>query len=170
MKLIVGLGNIGQEYINTYHNVGFECVDYITSQASFVYKKKFLGEVYRHTDNLYLKPHTYMNHSGESVLAIKNYYHIEDQNIMIIHDDSDITLGEYKIHQGRGSGGHNGINSILTHISKDITRIRIGIRGDQYIGWKAKDFVLRSISLEDRNKLQAVYQTVADEIRNYKTI
>lgn len=170
MKLIVGLGNIGQEYIHTYHNVGFECIDYLTSQANFEYKKKFLGEVYHQADTFYLKPHTYMNHSGESVLAMKNYYQIEDQNITIIHDDSDIPLGEYKIHQGRGSGGHHGINSILSHISKDITRIRIGIRGEQYMGWKAKDFVLRSISSEDKNILQTVYQTVADEIKSQAII
>lgn len=160
MKLIVGLGNIGDQYKHTYHNIGFECLDYLSTDAVFEYTKKFRGEIYKRADIIYLKPHTYMNNSGESVVAIKNYYNILDQDIVIIHDDSDILIGEYKIHKNRGSGGHHGVDSIFTHIGKDITRIRIGVRSQRYVGMKAKDFVLRNISQDDDEILKKTYEDI----------
>jgi len=164
MKLIVGLGNIGDKYKQTYHNIGFEFLEFITSQSEFSYKKQFLGSIYKHLDTIYLKPHTYMNNSGQAVLAVKQYYNIQDSDIIIIHDDSDIALGEYKIHTNRGSGGHHGIDSIFEHISPAVTRIRIGIRAERFIGQKAQEFVLRSISEEDKVILEQVYRQVQENL------
>jgi peptidyl-tRNA hydrolase, PTH1 family len=164
MQLIVGLGNIGDKYKQTYHNIGFEFLEFITNQAEFSYKKQFLGSIYKYLDTIYLKPHTYMNNSGQAVLAVKQYYNIQDSDIIIIHDDSDIALGEYKIHTNRGSGGHHGIDSIFEHISPAVTRIRIGIRAERFIGQKAQEFVLRSISEEDKVILEQVYRQVQENL------
>lgn len=165
MHLIVGLGNIGEKYKHTYHNIGFECLDFITNQAEFSLKKQFLGEIYKQGDIIYLKPNTYMNNSGQAVLAVKQYYNIPDNNIIIIHDDSDIALGQYKIQTNRGSGGHHGVDSIFQYISPAITRIRIGIRADRFMGQKAQDFVLRHISEEDKVALEQVYEQVQASIK-----
>jgi PTH1 family peptidyl-tRNA hydrolase len=164
MKLIVGLGNIGATYHNTYHNIGFDFLDFTTAKAVFKTKKQFLGEIYQQGDSMYLKPHTYMNDSGKAVLAVKQYYHIEDRDIVIIHDDSDIALGQYKIQVNRGSGGHHGIDSIFNHISQEVKRIRIGIRAERFIGKKSQDFVLRPIYSEDQIVLDTVYQQVQQEL------
>lgn len=164
MQLIVGLGNIGDKYKSTYHNIGFEFLDFITNQAEFGHKKQFLGAIYKNGDTIYLKPHTYMNNSGQAVLAVKQYYNIPDDKIIIIHDDSDIVLGEYKIQANRGSGGHHGIDSIFQHISPAVTRIRIGIRAERFMGQKAKEFVLRAISEEDKIILEQVYRQVQENL------
>ena len=162
MKLIVGLGNIGDNYRDTYHNIGFEFLDFITNRSEFSYKKQFLGSIYKQGDIIYLKPHTYMNNSGQAVLAVKQYYNIQDSEIIIIHDDSDIILGEYKIQNNRGSGGHHGVDSIFQHISPAVTRVRVGIRAERFIGQKAQEFVLRSISSEDKIILEQVYDQIQD--------
>lgn len=164
MQLIVGLGNIGDKYKNTYHNIGFECLDFLTNQSEFSYKKQFLGAIYKNGDTIYLKPHTYMNNSGQSVLAVKQYYNITDNQIIIIHDDSDIALGEYKIQTNRGSGGHHGIDSIFEHISPAVKRIRIGIRAERFIGQKAQEFVLRHITEDDKLVLEKVYRQVQENL------
>lgn len=164
MQLIVGLGNIGDKYKSTYHNIGFECLDFLTNQAEFSYKKQFLGAIYKNGDTIYLKPHTYMNNSGQAVLAVKQYYNISDNQIIIIHDDSDIALGEYKIQTNRGSGGHHGIDSIFEHISPAVTRIRIGIRAERFVGQKAQEFVLRHITEDDKLVLEKVYLQVQENL------
>lgn len=164
MKLIVGLGNIGDNYRQTYHNIGFEILDFLTNRAEFSYKKQFLGAIYKKADTIYLKPHTYMNNSGQAVLAVKQYYNIQDDNIIIIHDDSDIALGEYKVQTNRGSGGHHGVDSIFQHISPAVTRIRIGIRAERFIGQKAQEFVLRHIAEDDKVVLEQVYKKIQENL------
>jgi PTH1 family peptidyl-tRNA hydrolase len=170
MKLIVGLGNIGEKYKNTYHNIGFDFLDFITNKSVFKIKKQFLGEMYQQGDILYLKPHTYMNDSGKAVLAVKQYYDIVDSDIVIIHDDSDIALGQYKIQVNRGSGGHHGIDSIFNHISQEVKRIRIGIRADRFIGKKAQNFVLRPIYSEDQIVLNKIYQQIQQELKIFEKV
>jgi PTH1 family peptidyl-tRNA hydrolase len=164
MKLIVGLGNIGQEYQNTYHNIGFQSLDYITHNALFTMEKKFLGAIYRQGEICYLKPHTYMNQSGKSVRQIADYFDIPAEDIIIIHDDSDIALGQYKIQTNRGSGGHNGVNSVFEHISNSVHRIRIGVRSERHQGMKAENFVLKHIPLEETKVLIEVFGHIEQEI------
>lgn len=165
MKLIVGLGNIGYKYAHTYHNIGFNFLDFLTNEANFIYKKQFLGSIYRQLDIIYFKPHTYMNNSGKAVLAIKQYYNIQDKDIIVIHDDSDIVLGEYKVNINRGSGGHHGVDSIFQHISTSVTRVRIGIRADRFIGQKAQEFVLRHITFDDEIILEQVYRQIQEKFK-----
>ena len=99
MKLIVGLGNPGPTYQNNRHNIGFLTIDKILEQinANNVSNKKFLGELYKYRDLLLLKPATYMNLSGKSVLAVKNFYKIELDNILVIHDDIDLPFGAIRL-------------------------------------------------------------------------
>lgn len=131
MKLIIGLGNPGEKYDNTRHNVGFMVADklalMINSQWSMV--KKFNSLVINHQPSaIYSKPQTFMNTSGESVAKLVNYYKINLSDLWVIHDDLDIILGQYKIQLGVGPKVHFGINSIEEKLgAKDFWRVRVGI-------------------------------------------
>jgi PTH1 family peptidyl-tRNA hydrolase len=137
MKLIIGLGNPGKEYEKTRHNTGFLAVDRIASVfnfSAFSFHQKFNAEVSTGTINnkriILVKPQTFMNSSGQSIQAILDYYKINSEDIIVIHDDLDIMLGKYKISKNRSSAGHKGVQSIIDHLgTKDFTRIRIGIKG-----------------------------------------
>lgn len=138
MKIIVGLGNPGEEYKKTRHNVGFMLVDQIYNDQckmynfsfNFVFEKKFNAEVCRVNNDLILvKPQTYMNDSGVAVAKIVKYYKLHDlHELVIIHDDLDIELGKHKVQFGGKSAGHHGIESIIEHLkTENFTRIRVGI-------------------------------------------
>ena len=128
VKLIVGLGNPGKEYELNRHNIGFLAVDYLidTLKAQKV-SLKFKGDLYKSAKFLFLKPSTYMNLSGESVVLVKNYYKIDNKDIIVIHDDIDLKLGALRFKKGGSHGGHNGLKSIDKHIGNDYWRIRIGV-------------------------------------------
>ena len=128
--LIVGLGNPGGEYKNTRHNVGFMAVDYLAgNDANWKNEKNAL--VFRTDINghkvIFVKPQTYMNNSGVAVAALMAFYKIPLENIVVIHDDMDIPVGDCREKIGGGSAGHNGIRSIDAHIGREYRRIRIGI-------------------------------------------
>jgi PTH1 family peptidyl-tRNA hydrolase len=165
MKLIVGLGNIGREYEKTRHNIGFIAIDKILQKHKFskIDKKQFKGELFKSDNYLFLKPSTYMNLSGESVSAVKNFYKIDNNDIIIIHDDLDLKLGALKFKRGGGNAGHNGLKSIDTHIGNDYHRIRIGIgrpdNRDIVI-----DFVLGKFRVEELEKLDLTLQNVEKAI------
>ncbi|BCD61569.1 peptidyl-tRNA hydrolase, PTH1 family [Nitratiruptor sp. YY08-26] len=129
MHLIVGLGNPGSEYARTRHNVGFMVVDELIHRLEPVKinKASFKGELFRHKDIFLLKPLTFMNRSGESVAAVKNFYKIALDNIIVIHDDLDLGLGALRFKKGGSSGGHNGLKSLDSSIGQDYLRIRFGI-------------------------------------------
>lgn len=139
MYLVVGLGNPGNEYKNTRHNIGFNVIDKICDdlKISPTYKKKYKGEFFKEKifdkDIIFLKPMTYMNLSGESIKEFVNFYKIEEKNIIIIYDDIDTDLGYIRIRKQGSSGGHNGIKSILKYI-KDFVRVRIGTGKPVYSG------------------------------------
>lgn len=131
MYLVVGLGNPGEEYKNTRHNVGRIILQ---KMCSFDWEKNKSANAYYCEDvvskksSVFLMPETFMNNSGKSVAYIKNKKDIETKNIIVIHDDLDLPFGKVKISFGSGSGGHNGIESIIKSIkTKDFIRIRIGI-------------------------------------------
>ena len=135
MKLIIGLGNPGKEYEKTRHNAGFLTVNKLVSSIKYQVlnaQSKFNTEISKGTLNnekiLLIKPQTFMNNSGQSVKAVLDYYKIKPEDIIVIHDDLDIPIGEYKISKNKNSGGHKGVQSIIDHLgTKDFTRIRIGI-------------------------------------------
>ena len=129
MHLIVGLGNPGKEYKLTRHNIGFMVLDRLLEKLSprSISKASFNGELYRAGDTFLLKPLTFMNRSGISVAAVANFYKIPLENIIVIHDDLDLSLGALRFKQGGSSGGHNGLKSIDSHIGSNYLRERFGI-------------------------------------------
>ncbi len=145
LKLIVGLGNPGKKYELNRHNAGFLAVDYLTDQlkASKI-SSKFKGELFKSDGFLFLKPMTFMNLSGESVVLVKNFYKIDNNDIIVIHDDIDLKTGALKFKKGGGNGGHNGLKSIDTHIGKDYWRVRVGVgrpeRKEEVVSYVLGDF------------------------------
>jgi len=134
MKLIVGLGNPGKEYINTRHNIGFMFIDKIASEYNLKFKldtklKAEISEVIiNNTKVLLAKPQTFMNLSGEAVRNILSYYKIDIDDILVVYDDLALPLGKVRIRKSGSSGGHNGIKNIIELLkTNDIKRIRIGI-------------------------------------------
>lgn len=131
--LVVGLGNIGNEYQNTKHNVGFMFVDYFANKYKYKFDMHFKNGDYfsflsGNSITYVAKPTTYMNLSGEFVYQFSNYYKIPIENILIIYDDMDLLFGQYKIKEKGSSGGQNGIKNIINLIhTENIKRIKIGI-------------------------------------------
>ena len=131
--LICGLGNPGAQYSKNRHNVGFRMLDFIASRMDvcFSESKKFLGYIAikkcAEVTYILLKPQTYMNLSGQSVVSVRKFYNISLDHIWIVHDDIDIDFGDVRFKKGGGNAGHNGLKSIDAYIGKDYHRIRIGI-------------------------------------------
>jgi len=165
MKLIVGLGNIGREYENTRHNIGFIAVDKIIFNLNYfsINKKEFKGSLFKVNNFLFLKPSTYMNLSGESVIAVKHFYKIDNNDIIVIHDDLDLKLGALKFKKGGSSGGHNGLKSIDKHIGNDYYRIRIGI-GRPEKKSEVLNYVLGNFRDEELSKLEQTLLNVEKAI------
>jgi len=134
--LIVGLGNPGEKYDRTRHNLGFMSVDALVKEHGSSFKEGFKGlytEIFIDgAKHFVLKPQTYMNLSGESVQPFCAFYKIPVQDIVVVHDDLDMEFGKIKIRKGGSSGGHNGIKSIVQHMgSEDFIRVKIGIGKDR---------------------------------------
>ncbi len=155
--LIVGLGNIGDKYILTRHNIGFMIIDEMIKnlKTSSINKSNFKADVYKSSYDLFVKPKTYMNLSGEAVIAIKNYYKIENEEIIVIHDDLDLPFGTVKFKIGGGHGGHNGLKSLDSHIGKDYIRVRVGI-GKPENKEDVANYVLSNFSKEELNRLKDI--------------
>lgn len=141
MKLIVGLGNPGGQYIDTRHNIGFMIVEHLAHEIgsqSFVWEQdnKHKAMVGRAGDVLLVKPLTFMNDSGIAVKGLMDYYKLSPADVWVIHDDIDLPLGKIRIRQKGGTAGHNGLNSILDHLKSDsFIRFRMGIgRGKESTG------------------------------------
>lgn len=153
MTLIAGLGNIGKEYENTRHNVGFMLIDLILKDGGYsdVSSAKFQGELYKNGSLLLLKPSTYMNSSGKSLKAVNDFY--KPNHIIVIHDDLDIAFGAMRFKNGGSSGGHNGIKSIDSLIGTNYDRVRIGI-GRSYKS--VIDYVLGKFDNSELEKLDGI--------------
>lgn len=153
MTLIAGLGNIGKEYENTRHNIGFMLIDLILKDGGYsdVSSAKFQGELYKNGSLLLLKPSTYMNSSGKSLKAVNDFY--KPNHIIVIHDDLDIAFGAMRFKNGGSSGGHNGIKSIDSLIGNNYDRVRIGIgRSDKSV----IDYVLGKFDSSELEKLDGI--------------
>ena len=132
MLVLVGLGNPETKYSMNRHNVGFMTIDNIADKYSFYpFKNKFQSHIIVNQLNgkpiLLVKPQTFMNLSGHSLNIIKKFYKLKNEQFIVIHDDLDLNMGSVKTKIGGSSGGHNGLNSIDSHIGTDYIRLRIGI-------------------------------------------
>lgn len=146
--LIIGLGNFGHDYELTRHNAGFICINHIAASNKVQFQEKSIFNadiaiIQIKSDKIILaKPRTYINLSGKTVGAIANYYKIKSEQILILHDDIDIKLGEIRFKQGGSSGGHNGLKSLDQHIGINYYRLRIGISRPDNIRQDVSDYVL----------------------------
>lgn len=138
MKLIVGLGNIGEKYHLTRHNVGFIVLDEYAYNNNLTFKfdknlEAMLVQTKINNEKVILaKPTTYMNLSGNALIKLVNYYKIDVDDVLVIYDDIDLDVGKIRIRETNGHGGHNGIRNIIEHLNtKDFKRIRIGVGLDK---------------------------------------
>lgn len=138
--IIVGLGNIGKEYENTHHNVGFMALDKVANanKLDFKIEKKFQAMIaeyiYKGEKHLLVKPTTYMNNSGIAIKLILDYYKKDINDVFIIYDDLDLPTGSMRIRKSGSAGGHNGIKSIISNLSSEnFSRLRIGIKKEKEI-------------------------------------
>jgi peptidyl-tRNA hydrolase, PTH1 family len=164
MYLIVGLGNPGSEYKNTRHNVGFDLIDLLSSQYNIpVDRIKFKGicgdGVIGEAKVILLKPNTYMNNSGESVIEVVNFYKIPAQNVIVLSDDVSLDVGRLRIRSKGSAGGHNGIKSIISHLNtEEFPRLRVGIGSPKN---NLIPFVLGKFDSSDRKKVDEVFKSAA---------
>ncbi len=168
MKLIVGLGNPGPTYQNNRHNIGYLTIDKILKQisANNISNKKFLGELYKYRNLLLLKPTTYMNLSGKSVLAVKSFYKIDLDNILVIHDDIDLPFGAIRLKRGGGHGGHNGLKSIDSLIGKEYYRLRVGV-GKPPIKEQVPSYVLSDFNKDEMEVLDKLISYTSEVALNW---
>lgn len=163
MKLIVGLGNPGKEYTQTRHNIGFVVVDNLVKTLGVEkWQKQKKSEVAKVSQKLLLaKPTTFMNNSGIAVGELVNFYKLDDAEIIVVHDDTEVPFGEVRVKFGGTSGGHNGINSIDEHIGHDYWRVRVGVGRDNHFDDLA-DYVLAPFTSEEQKELPTVIDRVTD--------
>ncbi|HMB17416.1 MAG TPA: aminoacyl-tRNA hydrolase [Candidatus Paceibacterota bacterium] len=151
IKLLIGLGNPDKKYKNTYHNIGHRFINYVEKNTNLSNIKTLAST-------------TFMNKSGHFVKEKLQYFNLTPQQILVIHDDSDIELGRYKISFNRGSAGHKGINSIINHLNtKKFWRLRIGIRPKDFKG-KAEKFVLKKISKENQKEFETTFKKILEDL------
>jgi len=162
IRLIVGLGNIGPEYERTRHNAGFWFADAVANKAGvrFSAERKFHGEVARvrgpNGELWLLKPSTYMNRSGQAVVALALYYKILPAQMLVVHDELDLAPGTVKLKRGGGHAGHNGLRDIQAKLSTpDFWRLRIGIGHPRTLqmNQEVADFVLHPASREHQQAI-----------------
>ena len=165
-SLIVGLGNPGDEYAFTRHNIGFMAVDVLAERyRANGWKKKFksLAASSVVPPLLFLKPQTYMNLSGEAVGEAMRFHKLTPSDIVVFHDDLDLQPGQVKVKQGGGSGGHNGLKSIDAHIGPDYWRVRLGIGHPGVKGDVVTNYVLSRFAKADAAWLAPLLEKLADE-------
>lgn len=171
MKLIVGLGNPGREYVNTRHNIGFQLLDYIADKNGYCFsKKKFNGSCAELMINgekvLLVKPLSYMNLSGSVVAKYVSFYKISFDDILIIQDDLDMNFGRIKIVYDSSCGGHNGIRDIERCLgTKKYTRLKIGIAHDKSID--TKDYVLGSFNKDEQQEIEKIDHYLENVVHDF---
>ena len=180
MWLIVGLGNPGPKYAFTRHNIGFLAVDvfsqslgdisWIDEHKAHVYRIKIKSKIYNKaepTQIVIAKPQTYMNKSGESVVALLNYYKIDKEKLLVIQDDIDQVFGKIRFHKNRGHGGHNGIRSISELLgTQDYTRLKLGIGRPSHPEMEIADYVLGKFQSEEQAQLPDFLNKTSDAIES----
>ena len=170
VDIIVGLGNPGTEYANTRHNAGFWFVDEVARKfgGNFKHEKKFQGEVARttiHGQQVWLlKPDTFMNLSGQSVLALMQFYKIKLANVLVVHDDLDLEVGDVRLKEGGGHGGHNGLRDIISRCGGNgFQRIRLGI-GHPGNKSKVTGHVLKKAATDDQIAIENAIDKAISEL------
>ena len=164
MKLLIGLGNPGEEYKKTRHNIGFEVIDALSEKWGIPLNqakhKGLYGVGYANGKKVVLlKPMTYMNLSGESIAAVMNFFKIDTEDIVVLYDDLDLDTGKVRLRQKGSAGGHNGIKSIINQLGSDqFPRIKLGIGERANADDDLKDYVLSKFSKEQCEALKKSFE------------
>jgi len=177
MKIIFGLGNPGEKYRKTRHNIGFRIIEEFARENNFPKFKairKFNAEISERVLNrekiILSKPQTFMNLSGKAVKSLTDFYHLPTTNLYAIHDDIDLPLGKIRIAIGRGGAGHKGVESIIKELkTKNFVRLRIGIHPStkNMVGGKPKNverFVLQKFNNEEEKIVEKVIKKTIEAI------
>ncbi len=170
--LIIGLGNVGKDYTETRHNVGFMAIDHTQKTLGlpeFTEEKKWKAYIsqgtYQDTPIMLAKPTTLMNNSGESARLIMDYFHVYKQRIMIIYDDIDIDAGTIRMRKSGSSGTHNGMRSVVKHLgTESIARLRIGIK-PLHPTSNLASYVLGRMTHDEKDMLDEVLPHIDEAIK-----
>lgn len=169
-KLIVGLGNYGEEYKYTRHNIGFIMIDFFANKnkATFKeYKHAYIAEIKSNDTSVYLiKPTTYMNNSGIAVNHWLTELNINKENILILVDDINLEFATLRLRLKGSSGGHNGLKSIEEFLGKDYARLRFGI-GHNFENGKQNEYVLGVFNNEEKEQIKAMEENIIKEIQTF---
>jgi len=180
MKIVVGLGNVGEKYLKTRHNCGFSALDEFTKQleaagteVNWKNESKLDAEIAKINYNgekiLLVKPTTFMNLSGEAVSKILNFYKEEKTNLIVIYDDIDLPLGKLRVREKGSAGTHNGMKSIIQCLgSEDFNRIRIGIESRGELAPKQQDladFVLGNFNKDEYPLISTTLKQSIEELK-----
>jgi len=162
--LIVGLGNPGSAYEKNRHNIGFMVIDELIKRnnAQKASSSSFQGELFKFQNHFLLKPLTFMNLSGNSIVAVKNFYKVDE--VVVIHDDLDLPFGTLRFKYGGGHGGHNGLKSTDEKISREYARVRMGIGKPEHKG-EVASYVLGNFNSQETNHLEQWIEHCCDAIK-----
>jgi len=169
VRLVVGLGNPGNTYQRTRHNVGFMVVDQIAEAFSIALVKQKFDTVFGRgsvddVEVVLAKPMAFMNRSGPQVQKIARYFRILSEDMLVVHDDIDLAFGRIKIKEKGGDGGHKGVRSIIDAFGGgDFVRLRIGV-GRPEAGISAADYVLGKFSLKEKKVLHRIITEARDAV------
>ncbi len=172
MWLVIGLGNPGSKYLLTRHNVGFMALDNFLSGIGNPDGKEIFNAItskfkMEEQDIVFLKPQTFMNKSGESVQPAKDFYKVELDHVIVVHDDIDQPFGHIKIQKNRGHGGHNGIRSISEVLATaDYIRLKIGVGRPENPKMDVADYVLGRFAPEEHGRLTELLNLANDAIES----
>jgi len=172
MIIIIGLGNTGEEFKNTRHNIGFEVIDKIKEKNNFpdfVLSTRVKAKISKGTINrkkiTLVKPNTFMNLSGDIPRMFVAFYKLKASDFIVIHDDVDIPLGKYKISESSGSAGHKGVQSLIDALgTKNFKRIRIGILPEKGKSKETEKFVLKKFTKKEKETINETVGKIAKEI------
>jgi PTH1 family peptidyl-tRNA hydrolase len=172
--LIVGLGNPGEEYTGSRHNVGFMCLDEFARKNDFspwIAKKDLKCEMTSQTLGdtrvILCKPQTFMNLSGEAVQAVQHFYKLNNTQTVVVHDELDVNFGQIRMRIGGASAGNNGIKSVSQHVGEDYGRVRVGIGPKKPEQIDAADFVLQDFSKAEQAELPTMLREVNSILSEY---
>ena len=168
--IIVGLGNMGREYENTRHNIGFCAIDYIAGRCGVTINRGKFDALVADTTIagkrvLLMKPQTYMNLSGKAVSAAASFYKVKPENIIVFSDDVNLDVGRMRVRKNGSDGGQKGLRSIIELMgSSEFPRIRIGVGKKPHPDYNLADWVLGNFSAADKTAISELYPTVFEGV------